>query len=308
MNFAISMNIRELGADPKFLALKKKIHSKNPKIILIQETMHAAYDTIFYFRKMYPSWYISTTEAKGLSGGLEVLWDPSWIKVKTYSCLAGILISAKIRGHKFPINILNMYAPYRDRMIFWDKILESEIFDLENLLIAGDLNLTLNMDEIWGSNRKKDTIAERLKNEFLKRNLVDVIPSQMRPTWENGTSDEAYVAKRLDRFLIHASVIHCMGMPFSSIENIIISDHRPIKLGWKERNFRNGYSFKFNSSLLDYQGFNDLIKISWSELTKNKSPSTLLMTFKDKMDHLRRIVKNWQYEKRQSNRKELKSI
>lgn len=179
--------------------------------------MHNAYDAISYFRKMYPSWHISATEAKGLSGGLAVLWDPSWIKVKTYGCLVGILISAKLRGHKFPINILNMYAPYRDRMIFWAKISDSEIFDLENLLIVGDLNLTLSMDEIWGSNRKKDPIAERLKNDFLKRNLVDVIPSQMRPTWENGRNDEAYVAKRLDRFLIHASVIDCMGMPFSSI-------------------------------------------------------------------------------------------
>ena len=134
MIFAISMNIRGLGADPKFLALKNFFHSENPKIILIQETMHDASAAISYFTKMYPSWHISATEAMGLSGGLAVLWDRSWIKAKTYRCLAGILISAKLRGHNSPINILNIYAPYRDRMLFWEKILDSEIFDVENLL------------------------------------------------------------------------------------------------------------------------------------------------------------------------------
>jgi len=221
--------------------------------------MHASSIAISYFRKMFPSWYISAVEANSLSGGLAVLWDLVWIKAKTYSCVTGILISAQIRGHNFPINILNVYAPYRNRASFWEKLFVSEVLDIENLLIAGDLNFTLNMDEIWGLNKRKDPLAEKLKNELLCRNFVDILPAQMHSTWENGRSDKAYVAKRLDRFILHVSLIDKMGMPFSSIEKVFISDHRPIVLGWKEKGFRKGYSFKFNRTFLEDPAFNDLI-------------------------------------------------
>lgn len=98
-----------------------------------------------------------------------------------------------------------------------------------------------------------------------------------------------------------------MGTPFSSIENIFISDHRVIILGWKEKSFRKGYSFKFNRSSLEDPSFNDLIKKTWNELAYN-NPSSLLMTFKDKMVYMRKVVKKWQYEKRKSNIKELRNI
>jgi len=76
MNFALSMNIRGLGADHKFLALKDLFRTVNPKIILIQETMHDSSIAISYFRKMFPLWHISAIDAVGLLGGLAVLWDP----------------------------------------------------------------------------------------------------------------------------------------------------------------------------------------------------------------------------------------
>lgn len=196
--------------------------------------MHASSVEIAYFRKMFPSWHISALEAINLSRGLVVLWYPIWIKAKKYSCLVGILISVKMKGHKFPINILNVYAPYKNRLLFWENLFASEILDVENLLIAGDLNVTLNMDEIWGINKKKDPLAKRIKNELLSRNFVDILPPQVLPTWENGRIEKAYIAKRLDRFILHASLIDKLGVPFSSIENVFISDHRPILLGWKE--------------------------------------------------------------------------
>lgn len=69
MTFIIFMNIRGLGADLKFLALKDLFSSAQPKIILIQETMQSNHVSISYFRKMFPSWYMVALEAKGLLGG-----------------------------------------------------------------------------------------------------------------------------------------------------------------------------------------------------------------------------------------------
>ena len=78
--------------------------------------MHSAPVSISYFRKMFPLWHMVALEGNGLSGGLTVLWNPDWIRAKAFKCFAGILISASIRGKDWPINILNMYAPYKNRI------------------------------------------------------------------------------------------------------------------------------------------------------------------------------------------------
>lgn len=214
-------------------------------------------------------------EASGLSGGLAVLWDPNWIKAKAYRCLAGILISAQIRGKDCPINILNIYAPYKNRLQYWEKLFDSEIFDIESLMIAGDFNVTLNSDETWGNRRKKNPLADRIKYELLSRNLVEINPPKMLPTWENGRSGKAFIAKRLYRFILHASIIDRLGMPFTSIGNVFILNHRPILLNWREKGFRKGYSFKFNRSCLEDPEFNDIIVKTWKNLssTGNLPPS-----------------------------------
>lgn len=116
-------------------------------------------------------------EARGLSGGLATLWDPHRIRAKVYKCFAGIIISASIRGKDFPINILNIYAPYKNRAPFWEKFFASDMFDIEHLIIAGDLNVTLSSNECWGSCKKKDLLADSIKLELLNKNLVDIAPS-----------------------------------------------------------------------------------------------------------------------------------
>lgn len=40
----------------------------------------------------------------------------------------------------------------------------------------------------------------------------------------------------------------------------------------------------------------------------SSNPFPLLMTFRDKMDHMRKVVKEWQYKKRQSNNNDLWKI
>jgi len=197
--------------------------------------------------------------------------------------MVGILIAAHLRGHRNPINILNIYAPYKNRWPFWDKLFESEILYIDFLMIAGDLNVSLSMEEIWGAKKKSNPIADRIKNELLCKNLIDILPPKMVPTWENGRIESAYIAKRLERFILHDNLIEEMGMPFSSIENVYISNHRPIILGWREKGFRKGYSFKFNRTCLEDPVFNEVIAQCWKEMSSDKS-LPCFMTFRDKMD------------------------
>lgn len=85
-----SINIRGLGADPKFVALKDLFSSSPYRLILLQETMHDRQDTISFFRGYATILYMAATEANGLSGGLIVLWDSRWISARTFRCLGGI--------------------------------------------------------------------------------------------------------------------------------------------------------------------------------------------------------------------------
>eukprot|EP00253_Pinus_taeda_P027392 PITA_27392 len=268
--------------------------------------MHSSRATLAFFKRMFPSWFMVATEANGLSGGLAVLWDPVWIKAKAYKCCAGILISASVRGHVFMLNFLNIYAPCRNRLPFWERLFASEILDIESLLLAGDLNVTLNPKECWGNCRKKDNLTDRLRMEFISRNLVDVMSERMMPTWDNGRLGQAYIAKRIDRFIINASIIAKWGMPFSLIANEFTSDHRPIILEWREMEYRKEYSFKFNRIFLDDNSFIEAISRKWMEM--QASATALFTTFREKIQSLRVIAKDWQIRKTKQDKQELNNI
>lgn len=306
MTFLISYNIRGLGAAPKFLALKETLVSARPFIIFIQETMHSVAASLAFFRKMFPAWHMAATEADGLSGGLVALWDPHWVEACAFKCSVGILISASIRGRPQKINLLNVYAPYRNRLPFWDNLFKSEILDIESLLIAGDLNLTLRSEECWGQCKKVDSIAGRIRMELLKRDLVDIIPEKMEPTWVNGRLGSAFIAKRIDRFILKASIIDSWGMPSSRIGNVFTSDHMPIFLDWSAPQRRLSYAFKFNRFHLLDKSFNDLIKNSWNDILQ--SEDAFLLTFREKVQLLRTAAKDWQIKQRKIDKKELLDI
>lgn len=306
MTFLVSFNIRGLGATPKFLALKETLVSVHPLIIFIQETMPSSSDSLAFFRRMFPSWYMVATGAEGMSGGLVVLWNPVFVRAKPYKCCAGILLSASIRGRPQIINILNIYAPYRDRVPFWDMLFGSEILDIKSLLIVGDLNLTLNSAKCWGCCRKQDHMADKMRRELLNRNLVDIIPEKMVPTWDNGRTGPAYIAKRLDRFIINASLIERWGMPMARTGLEPTSDHRPIILEWLNINCKLGYPFKFNGSLFGDKSFNELMVSSWRDI--HHSDEAFLYTFREKIQMLRFAAKDWQIKKRMADKRELIDI
>lgn len=180
------MNIQGLGVAPKYLALKELFLSTRPYIILLQETMHSTEQVIKYFRKMLPYWHMATIDVASLSGGLVALWDPRWVYMKAFLCFACILLAGNIKGFQRRIHILNIYALYRDRDTFWRKIVASESLVLESLVMAGDLNCTIGMDEVWERSRKVDAMVDLIKYIIVDYNFVDIYPSKIVPAWDNG--------------------------------------------------------------------------------------------------------------------------
>lgn len=139
----ISFNIRGLGGKAKFLSLSDFFLKNFPVFIFIQETMHKADRAISYFRPMFPGWHMAVQDAEGLFGGELFMWDPNIPSFKAYDFFGGIILSSHLRGFNKRLHFVNLYAPYLNMASFWKRMICSGIFQLENLVIAGDFNLTL---------------------------------------------------------------------------------------------------------------------------------------------------------------------
>ena len=95
----------------------------------------------------------------------------------------GILLKARFRGSLISLSILNHYGPYLHRDAFWNVTARGGLLSLPNLILAGDLNLTLNASEIWGNKVHIDPLGPFFTQLFSNYNLVDVAPPCAGPTW-----------------------------------------------------------------------------------------------------------------------------
>ena len=71
---------------------------------------------------------------------------------------------------------------------------------------GGNLNLTMVVNEVWGSSSHLDPFYSYFINLLLESNLVDVLSYPMAPTSRNGMDGPFGASKILDRFLVLGSL------------------------------------------------------------------------------------------------------
>ena len=113
-----------------------------------------------FFLKILKDWEYCAIDATGLSGGMVATWNPLTCSFKLFRTCAGILLKGNFWGFKKDMHLINVYAPYKDRRKFWDRIHDSGLLSLDNLVLAGDLTLTLHSFETWGSIHSSDPLEE----------------------------------------------------------------------------------------------------------------------------------------------------
>ena len=95
-------------------------------------------------------------DANGCFGGEVAMWDPQCTSFKAYGFFGGIILFRHIQGFRHRLHLVNLYAPYKDRVTFWQRMVNCGIFLLDHLLIVGDFNTTLDDAYIWG--KKEEVI------------------------------------------------------------------------------------------------------------------------------------------------------
>ena len=82
----------------------------------------------------------------------------------------------------------------------------SSILNDHSLIVFGDLNLNLSMDEVSSASKVIEPMASCFIDIFELVGLKGVGPSGIVPTWSNGRNSKEGVAKRLDHFLMEDSL------------------------------------------------------------------------------------------------------
>ena len=101
-----------------------------------------------------------------------------------------------------------MPASYHEKIDCWSSLQNlQESLDLKDLIIAGDLNTTLNHKEKKGGSRLRDPTREHLEDLISSFHLLDIKPSNGCFTWSNRWLESGHITAHLDWFLLRSSFL-----------------------------------------------------------------------------------------------------
>ena len=130
---------------------------------------------------------------------------------------------------------------------FWNLLANNGLLSLKNLVVVGDLNLTVSTEEVWGRSVNLGPQAGFFRALFQAHKLIDVHPDKIVPTWRNGRLGTDSIAKRLDKFLVSEDILLSVGLYRSWVEYPFVLDHAHVILQLENTPLFKAYPFKFNS-------------------------------------------------------------
>ncbi|XP_019082000.1 uncharacterized protein LOC109124331 [Vitis vinifera] len=228
----------------------------------------------------------------GVTGGILVFWDNKVLELMGMELgLYSISCRFKCCDDCFVWIFSGEYGPTlgNAREDFWDEFGAIRGLWSDPWCIRGDFNVVRFPGEHSGASRLTSAMRRFTKviDDLHLRNLPLLGGSS---TWSEGLNNQAYL--RLDRFLVSegweghfSNVLQCV-LPKP------VSDHSPILLD--VGGMRRGPSpFRFESMWLKEEGFKDLVKFWWLELSFRGFSSFILT---EKLKKLKGFLKSWNFE------------
>lgn len=188
--------------------------------------------------------------------------------------------------------LFNLYVPilFSKKRDCWDLLREFlSSHQLENIILGGDLNITLALEEKKGGTHVRDPAREWVEDIILAWDLEDIKPTQGKFTWSNKRLGPSHIASRLDRFLVQSSFL-LFGLKVSSrIMAHSTSDHKPILLEFSKDQNLGPIPFRFSPTWIQYEGFQELVSLSWKEPVRE----SLYFVWEEKLRRLKKALKSW---------------
>jgi hypothetical protein len=113
---------------------------------------------------------------------------------------------------------------------------------------------------LWGKSVRIDHIKDFFKDRLESYGLVDVAPKKIVLTWTINRVGGATIHKRLDRFVVHNSLLLQVPRYKSWVDLIRVLDHFPIMLELELDETRPSTPFNFNPRWVKEEAFINLVK------------------------------------------------
>eukprot|EP00253_Pinus_taeda_P028778 PITA_28778 len=177
----------------------------------------------------------------------------------------------------------------------WDSIRPlSESENLENIIVAGDLNLTIRMEEKRMEEKQGGTIIRDPAREWVEDlmqdwDLLDILPENGKYTWSNKRIGPGHIVARLDRCLVQSSFL-LLGL--ESILHILpcsASDHKPILLEMLGHKYFGPIPFRFNPLWVKELVFLKMVQDCWNLPVKGFP----FYIWEEKLRRLKAVLKTW---------------
>ena len=102
---------------------------------------------------------MESLDVVGHSRGLIIAWSPALKKIESIKLDSVIEIKLQDKETGIIFTFLNVYGPFYDKKVYWEKLKLEGALNQPNIIIGGDLNLTISAGEYWGENARQDSLA-----------------------------------------------------------------------------------------------------------------------------------------------------
>jgi len=127
--------------------------------------------------------------------------------------------------------LFNLYVPNSiiEKQESWKSLsVFLEAHNPQNIVIAGDLNITINQSEKKGGSLTRDPFKDQVESIMQDWDLLDIKLKKGKFTWSNKRFGLGHISARLDCFLVQSSMLLSGLLIISRILSTSVSDHKPI--------------------------------------------------------------------------------
>jgi len=288
-------NCRGLGNPSKAEAIKDLLTMEPTDILMLQETKIKG-ELLLNTRST--KWKFDNgkvVSVRGSAGGIGIgtFWSRKIFSLKRfYETQHWIFTELRHTSSNLTLVLFNLYVPihYAKKREFWKSL--SDFLELHNpkrIVIVGDLNIIMDPKEKRGGSYFRDPMLYIVENLMIQWDLVDFKPVKGEYTWNNNRIGENHISAKLDRFLIHSSIMMDRRIIFSKILPKLTWDHKPILLCLKEEEDLGPLPFRFSPLWVEREGFFETVQTACQKEVIG-SPS---FVWEQKLKNAKYALKDW---------------